>query len=478
MFTWPSLGTNGCGGSSSQTIGTSDQFLHRSIDLFCEFSLGSWPWPSRHGRRCSILVTMIRRVIAGLGRTFIAVGVLLLLFVAYQLWGTGIAEARSQRILKTELAANLGIDPKLLDQLGVNPDVTLPTEPEPATRVATTVAEVPDIKVPGLRIGADGPPETDPSTVVTPPRETTTTVFHSKRPQLRMKAGQAIGVIRIPKIHLTKYLVEGTAVEDLKHGPGHYAGTKLPGEPGLAAIAGHRTTYGNPFFDLDKMRAGDEIIVASQLGVFRYKTLDLKVVKPSDSAVLDDKGGRNLLVLTTCHPKFSASRRLVLTAELEGEGVQADLIEPTTLPTIPTTTLAPATTVAPTTTIRAVDPGLIATTIPWPTRPVDTVPAAATTSAPAVATTPANAPGGPALAEPLSGRKFAFGWFAGPAHVWWATLGWTTVCALVWLTAWLVAKRRRRYFARLGVYAGFFVPFVFVLFFCYENLARLLPENI
>ena len=82
------------------------------------------------------------------------------------------------------------------------------------------------------------------------------------------------------------------------------------------------------------------------------------------------------------------------------------------------------------------------------------------------------------MAEPLSGRKFALGWFAGPAHVWWATLGWTTGCALVWLAAWMVAKRRRRYFARLSVYAGFFVPFVFVLFFCYENLARLLPENI
>ena len=424
---------------------------------------------------------MIRRVIAGLGRTLISIGVLLLLFVAYQLWGTGIAEARSQRSLKHDLAAELGIDAKLLDAFEQNPEVTVPAQSAPSTApsapTATTVAALSDITVPDAALR---PIDTDPSTVRSPstaPRVTTTSVFRSRRPQIALKPGQQIGLIRLPRIGVTKVFVEGTAVEDLKAGPGHYSGTKLPGEPGLAAIAGHRTTYGNPFFNLDQMKAGDEIIVASKLGVFRYTTLNLKFVKPSDSFVLDDKGNRNLLVLTTCHPKFSASRRLVLTAELVGPGIEADLIEPTTRPT---TTVAASTTTRATTTTEP-RPGVAGeiTTIPWPTESTATEIAATTTLAPDAAATDISGTGGEsAVPIRVSDRKFAFGWFAGPSGVWRAATLWLLACAAIWLAAWFVARRRFRVLARLGVYAGFLVPFLFALFFCYENLARLLPENI
>jgi len=117
------------------------------------------------------------------------------------------------------------------------------------------------------------------------------------------------------------FVVEGVGVEDLKKGPGHYTGTALPGQPGNFAVAGHRTTYGNPFFDLDDLQADDEILVTDRQGTrWVYSVVRQEVVSPDAKRVLlpDPLGiGRPTLTLTSCHPRFSNAQRLVVFAELE-----------------------------------------------------------------------------------------------------------------------------------------------------------------
>jgi sortase A len=115
-------------------------------------------------------------------------------------------------------------------------------------------------------------------------------------------------------------VVEGVSREALMRGPGHYPRSALPGEDGNFAVAGHRTTYGAPFFNLDDLGAGDEIHVTDRSGETHvYVFREQRVVGPRDSWVLapDALGGDTpLLTLTTCHPRFSARQRLIIFAEL------------------------------------------------------------------------------------------------------------------------------------------------------------------
>ncbi len=117
------------------------------------------------------------------------------------------------------------------------------------------------------------------------------------------------------------FVVEGVGVEDLKKGPGHYTGTALPGQPGNFAVAGHRTTYGNPFFDLDDLQPDDEVLVTDRRGEeFVYSVVRQEIVSPDAERVLqpDPLGtGRPTLTLTSCHPRFSNAQRLIVFAELE-----------------------------------------------------------------------------------------------------------------------------------------------------------------
>ena len=116
------------------------------------------------------------------------------------------------------------------------------------------------------RIGADLR-ATDEVTTTTAPGSTT----EPGRPAARPAEGDAIAHLRIPAIGVDKIVVEGVQVADLKRGPGHYPDSPLPGQPGNAAIAGHRTTYGAPFNRLDELEQGDEILVTTVQGAFRYE---------------------------------------------------------------------------------------------------------------------------------------------------------------------------------------------------------------
>lgn len=189
------------------------------------------------------------------------VGVLILLFIPYLLWGTGLATARDQAVLRSDFAGQAERTQGLR-----------PLRPGPSALVLAPSAPIPPI-------------------------------------------GAPIGVISIPAIGLSMVVVQGTGTDQLRMGPGHYPSTPLPGQAGNAAIAGHRTTYLHPFGALDRLQPGDPITVATAQGLFRYSVTGSQVVDPTDVAVVGPTPVPTL-TLTTCNPRYSARTRLVVHAVL------------------------------------------------------------------------------------------------------------------------------------------------------------------
>ncbi len=210
----------------------------------------------------------LRRIVDIIGRVLIGAGVLVLLFTAYQIWGTSIVESHTQAGLRSQLQ-----------------NETNSAEVRHALAEAVALDKLPT-----------GPPITAPHTVA--PAE-----------------GEPIGDIRIPVIGINQVVVEGTNTPDLREGPGHYIGTAIPGQAGNAAVAGHRTTYGHPFYNLDSVKSGDPIVLTTLQGVFVYDAFKSIVVSPSDTNVINPVSA-NILTLTTCNPRFSASTRLIVQAKL------------------------------------------------------------------------------------------------------------------------------------------------------------------
>jgi sortase A len=134
--------------------------------------------------------------------------------------------------------------------------------------------------------------------------------------------GDAVAELRIPRIGLRAVVVRGATPGDLREGPGLLDGTPLPGEHGTTAIAGHRTTYGAPFRHLDALRPGDAIALRLPYGTFRYAVEATRIVDPGDLSVLR-RVYHDRLVLSACHPLFSAARRIVVLARLVGVGQSA-----------------------------------------------------------------------------------------------------------------------------------------------------------
>jgi len=231
----------------------------------------------------------VRTVVGALGRVFLTAGILILLFVAYQLWGTNLYTAREQDQLEQQF--------------------------EEALREADT---------PGSATTTSGPTTT--TVPGTPASSTTTTTTEPEEPPPPPPPdGEAVARIRIPKIGVDSIVVNGVSREDLRKGPGHYPDTPMPGQEGNAAIAGHRTTYGAPFGDLDQLEPGDLIEVRTLQGSFEYRVREQLVVRPSDIQVIDpipinpddpSEGYKATLTLTTCNPKYSAAQRLVIQADL------------------------------------------------------------------------------------------------------------------------------------------------------------------
>jgi sortase A len=125
--------------------------------------------------------------------------------------------------------------------------------------------------------------------------------------------GDAIGKIVLPTLDKDYYVVEGTDTSSLRKGPGHYEDTPMPGNPGTVGIAGHRTTNGAPFRDIDDLERGDEIRVEMPYGTFVYSVEESRIVDDNDLSVKEPVGYKRLL-LSACHPLYSAAQRVIVFA--------------------------------------------------------------------------------------------------------------------------------------------------------------------
>ncbi len=135
------------------------------------------------------------------------------------------------------------------------------------------------------------------------------------RHESRTSTGDAWGRIELPTVGGDYVVVEGTDEPSLRKGPGHYPQTPLPGEGGTIAIAGHRTTYLAPFRSIDRLERGDEVLVEMPWARFTYAVEKQRIVAPTRTDVID-RSDHERLVLSACHPLYSAEQRIVVFAEL------------------------------------------------------------------------------------------------------------------------------------------------------------------
>lgn len=225
----------------------------------------------------------MRAFVRGLGELLITAGLLLLLFVGWQLWWTDVEANREQA----------GITEVLRESWGADPAGPLTTAPQ----------------------GEAGKPPPDPP-VSAPVAE-----------------GEAFAVLHVPAFgaDYQRPVVEGTTVDVLKRGVGHYPGSAMPGEVGNVAIAGHRVTYGRPFYRIDELRPGDALVLEAADAWYIYRMRSYQIVTPDRVDVVapvpGDEGAaptERLLTLTSCHPRYSARQRYVVHAVLDRWQPKAD----------------------------------------------------------------------------------------------------------------------------------------------------------
>jgi len=236
-----------------------------------------------------------RMAVRGLGQLLITAGVVILLFVVYELWITGLYTAREQHKLLS------GIEDQWRHGGGVEVSTATPTE----------IKHIP--------------------------------------------IGSGIAILRIPRFGSGYHMVvvEGTGYSDLEKGPGHYPGTAFPGQVGNFAVAGHRTTYLHPFYNISELKPGDAIVLETKTMWFTYRVEDIpttkgypkisyqEIVDPSavqvaypvpDQPNPSAKPSLKLLTFTSCNPRYSAAQRIVVHAMLaqalpKGPGVVPPALE-------------------------------------------------------------------------------------------------------------------------------------------------------
>jgi sortase A len=375
--------------------------------------------------------------VGGLGKTLIATGLLLFGFVAYQLWGTGIETARAQNSLESEFEELLA---------GTTPSTATPVD-TPPTESTTPVESPPTGSIPATTTPTPTPVASLPS----------------------IAEGDPVARMELPTIGVDKIVVAGVDKNDLKKGPGHYPETPLPGQLGNSAIAGHRTTFGQPFFDVDKLENGDEIVVTTVAGRFVYRVTGQQIVSPSDYQVIATTDPtRATLTLTSCHPKYTARERIIVFAELDAAATTSSVGEPTINYGRP---LEEAGAADPDPTNTVVDPTTTGTT--------DT---ATTVTIPDDHPTLTGSGGAP---DETSGTEeqqindgiadaFSEGWFSDPGANGQVAL-WGLLLAAIGIGSYLLSKKAKRDWVGLLVGIG---PFVVTLYFFFQNVNRLLPPNL
>jgi sortase A len=223
----------------------------------------------------------IRPAVGVAGEVMITLGVVILLFVGYELWFTGVYTAQAQSNLKKQLSSQWAqLPPAPVGSASASPDAS-PDAPASASPSPAAPDVVP---------------------------------------------GDALALMKIPRLGsgYSFAVVEGVSTADLKKGPGHYPGTALPGQIGNFVVSGHRTTYLAPFNGLDKLQPGDAIVIETADTWYTYRVTSLKTVLPTDIAVILPVPGKKgakpkqaLITLTTCTPKYSASHRLIVQGFLQ-----------------------------------------------------------------------------------------------------------------------------------------------------------------
>jgi len=223
-------------------------------------------------------------VLLGLGETLITLGLIVGLFIVYELWVTNIFSDQKQAKAHSQLVQEWaqGNDP------------------------LANKASLPDNKASSIPIGS------------------------------------AFAVLYIPRLGPSYRfaIVEGTDDASLEKGPGHYVGTALPGMVGNFAVAGHRVGKGEPFLNLDQLRPGDPIVVETKTNWYVYRVLGDATTGDLSATGADGIPGREIVgpnqvsvvapvpdhpeatptaayvTLTTCHPKFTATSRMVIHGKL------------------------------------------------------------------------------------------------------------------------------------------------------------------
>ena len=396
-----------------------------------------------------------RWFVGGLGKILITLGLLIFGFVGYQLYGTGIQTAAAQSQLEDDFDELLAATTPVTEPEPTPPDLS-PTEP---------VEEEPEV----------------------PAEPAVTAVPADDQNLIAVENGDALARIEIPAIGVDDIVVAGVTKGDLQKGPGHFPDTPIPGQLGNSAIAGHRTTYGQPFRNVDDLVPGDEIRVTTLNGLFVYSVTGQEIVSPSDYEVVatTDPAAANL-TLVSCHPVFTARERIVIFSELVqpesapvGEpilnyGRDSQPEDPTT--TDPTDGAASETTVA-TDTRDTSDVG------EGPVTEEDdpTVESDVGTGSTAGATNSDRpSPDDEAVAaeevavDESIADAFSESWFSDPGAN--AEVGlWGAALAAIALAAYAVSRKLRNDLA--GLLLGI-VPFTVALYFFFQNVNRLLPPNL
>ncbi len=178
-------------------------------------------------------------------------------------------------------------------------------------------------------------PPAQPTTANLGPLDARRTAPLARSWKAQIKHGEVAGRIIIPSIGMRKYVVKGASHDDLSKGPGIYHETGFPGSGQPVAIAGHRTTFGAPFLNIDRLKRGSKIILQMPYATITYRVSKQKIISPTDWSIIEVgawrkhagsgcRGGTcEHLVLTACHPKYSAKQRLAVFAIPESVKVTA-----------------------------------------------------------------------------------------------------------------------------------------------------------
>lgn len=412
-----------------------------------------------HARRK--LPTGARRKANGLrevGLLLVTAGLVVLLFVAYELVGTNLSEEHSQARLARAFNSALAEAPAAAGQVSSGR----------VSGTTTTSATVPKGRAtpPERKASPHKPPPLSGVLPLTPP-------------------GGALDHLVIPAIGVDRYVVQGVSETDLQMGPGHYPGTPLPGQVGNVGIAGHRTTFGAPFFRLNEVNRGDLVYLTDTSGTtWVYRVVRQLVVPPTDVAVLDATRDPEL-TLTTCNPRFEATSRLVVRAVLVKRLARGTRV-PKPLPVLATREggfPGPGALLAARPTRRA-QPAQPASHVRAATSE-RVVPSATSTSSPsATATTLVTATalvgsGGAGSDFPTVGPGPASASLTttGGTGAWAGALGWGALALAGWVATRIAAARKRRYDKVLVLLGGALVCLV-PLWFAFGNVVDLLPANI